>query len=39
MHIYKGVEENADLSQELRELEEKLSTEKRKRQVDVEEVK
>lgn len=34
---YEGVEENADLSQELRELEEKLSTEKRKRQVDVEE--
>lgn len=34
---YEGVEENADLSQELRELEEKLSTEKRMRQVDVEE--
>ncbi|MEE3472274.1 MAG: hypothetical protein VZR24_16600 [Butyrivibrio hungatei] len=34
---YEGVEENADLSQELRELEEELSKEKRKRQVDVEE--
>ena len=34
---YEGVEENADLSQELRELEEELSKEQRKRQVDVEE--
>ena len=34
---YEGVEENADLSQELRELEEKLSKEQRKRKVDVEE--
>lgn len=34
---YEGVEENADLSQELRKLEEELSKEQRKRQVDVEE--
>lgn len=34
---YEGIEENADLSQELRELEEKLSKEQRKLQVDVEE--
>lgn len=33
---YEGVEENADLSQELRELEDELSKEKRKRQADVE---
>lgn len=34
---YEGVEKNADLSQEVDELEEELSKEKRKRQVDVEE--